>query len=52
MRTDAKRISSPPTHPKIIVSFDVLSVMCIIFVSLQSDFNSLYESEETLTAKL
>ena len=48
MRTDAKRISSPATHPKISIYFDVLSVMCIIFVRLQSDFNSLYEFEEVL----
>ena len=46
MRTDAKRISSSPTHPEISVYFDVLSVTCIMFVSLQSDFNSLYEFEE------
>ena len=48
MRTNAKRISSPPTQPKISVYFDVLSVMCIMFVSLLSDLNSLYEFEETL----
>ena len=43
MRIGAKRILSPFTHPKIIVSFHVLSVMFIFFVWLQSDFNSLYE---------
>ena len=47
-----KRTFSPPTHPKIIVSFDVLSVMCIIFVRLESDFNSLYAFEEALKPKL
>ena len=50
MRTDAKRISSPPTHPKISVYFDPM--MCITFVRLQSDFNSLYEFEEALMPKL
>ena len=52
MRTDAKRISSPPTDPTICVYFDVLSVMYIKFVRLQSDFNSLYEFEEALMPKL
>ena len=51
MRTDAKR-TSPPAQPKSIVSFDVLSVMCILFVRLQSDFNSLYAFEEVLMPKL
>ena len=52
MRTDAKRISSPRTHPKMIVSFDVVSVVCIISVRRQCDFNSLYEFEEVLMPKL
>ena len=52
MRTDAKRISSLPTQPKIRVSFGVLSVMCIMLVRLQSDFISLYEFEEAIMPKL
>ena len=51
MRTYVKRTSSPPIHPQIIVSFDVFFffyLMCIIFVRLQSDFNSLYAFEEAL----
>ena len=41
------------THPpENVVSFDVLSVVCTIFVRLQSDFNSLYEIEIALMSKL